>query len=88
MRYSRVGQVLGIEIPSEQALDVLSRLDFDPRFDTSDPATLTVTVPTYRHDVSIADDIVEEIARVVGYESLPSTLPKDRWRPFSATRCS
>ena len=77
----RVGQVLGIEIPSEQALDVLSRLDFDPRFDTSDPATLTVTVPTYRHDVSIADDIVEEIARVVGYESLPSTLPKGQMAP-------
>ncbi len=39
--------------------------------DRRDEQTLTVTVPTYRHDVTIPDDVVEEVARIVGYESLP-----------------
>jgi phenylalanyl-tRNA synthetase beta chain len=81
MSYARVSQVLGIEIPPEQALDALTRLGFDPRFSSNDPDQLTVTVPTYRHDVSIPDDIVEEIARIVGYDTLPSTLPVGRAVP-------
>lgn len=82
MRYSRVKQVLGIEIAPETAINVLSRLGFAPEISgESDNLTLTVTVPTYRHDVSIPDDIVEEIARIVGYETLPSTLPIGQTTP-------
>ncbi|CAN5882306.1 phenylalanine--tRNA ligase subunit beta [soil metagenome] len=83
MPYSRIEQVLGIEIPRDQALDALTRLEFQPCVAKDDPTLLTVTVPTYRHDVSIPDDIVEEIARIVGYESLPSTLPMGRAVPVN-----
>ncbi|GAA4762742.1 phenylalanine--tRNA ligase subunit beta [Citricoccus nitrophenolicus] len=35
----------------------------------------TVTAPTWRHDLEIRDDLVEEIARLIGYDRIPSTLP-------------
>jgi phenylalanyl-tRNA synthetase beta chain len=35
----------------------------------------TVTAPTWRHDLEIRDDLVEEIARLIGYDQIPSTLP-------------
>ena len=82
LRYSRIKQVLGIDVAPDQVIDVLTRLGFAPAIagEGTDRA-LTVTVPTYRHDVTIADDIVEEIARIVGYETLPSTLPVGRTVP-------
>jgi phenylalanyl-tRNA synthetase beta chain len=75
MRYSRVARVLGVDIPREQAAAVLSRLQLQPRFSGEDGSQLNLTVPTWRQDITLADDVVEEIARVVGYETLPSTLP-------------
>jgi phenylalanyl-tRNA synthetase beta chain len=76
MRFSRIKQVLGIEIAPEQVIEVLTRLGFAPEItETANDRTLTVTIPTFRHDVSMPDDIVEEVARIVGYETLPSTLP-------------
>jgi phenylalanyl-tRNA synthetase beta chain len=82
MRFSRIGQVIGVRYTHEQVLDALTRLGFSPRLSGNDGSeTLTVTVPTYRHDVTIPDDVVEEIARVIGYESLPSTLPLGQTAP-------
>jgi phenylalanyl-tRNA synthetase beta chain len=79
MRFSRIEQVLGVRYEPEPVIDVLSRLDFRPRIEgKGEDQKLTVTVPTYRHDVTIPDDVVEEVARIIGYESLPSTLPTGR----------
>ncbi|MEA2593771.1 MAG: phenylalanyl-tRNA synthetase beta chain [Thermomicrobiales bacterium] len=82
MRFSRIEQVLGVRYEPVQVLEVLGRLGFAPRIaGENQNLQLTVTVPTYRHDVTIADDVVEEVARIVGYESLPSTLPLGRTAP-------
>jgi phenylalanyl-tRNA synthetase beta chain len=79
MRFSRIEQVLGVAYTREQVADVLTRLGFAPVFDGADDGLrLTVTVPTYRHDVTLPDDIVEEVARIIGYETLPATLPVGR----------
>lgn len=76
MRYDRIAQVLGVTYAPDQVLDVLTRLGFSPEIeDEGGERTLVVTIPTYRHDISIPDDVVEEVARVIGYETLPSTLP-------------
>jgi phenylalanyl-tRNA synthetase beta chain len=69
---SRIAWLLGLEIPRDQILDVLTRLGFSPVIDAAD--TLTVTVPTWRSDVTIPEDVIEEVARIVGYDALPATL--------------
>jgi phenylalanyl-tRNA synthetase beta chain len=70
--FDRIERVLGIRYEPEVVLDVLTRLGFQR---TLNDGTLTVIVPTYRRDVSIPEDIIEEVARIVGYETLPSRLP-------------
>ncbi|MGH2560688.1 MAG: phenylalanine--tRNA ligase subunit beta [Thermomicrobiales bacterium] len=71
--FDRIERVLGVRYEPEHVLDVLRRLEFEPALDVD--GTLTVVVPTFRHDVTIQEDVIEEVARIIGYESLPSTLP-------------
>lgn len=76
MPFSEIERLLGMEIPIDEAMAILARLDFQPEVSASDGgAVITVTVPTYRSDVTLAADLVEEVARIYGYESLPETLP-------------
>ncbi|MGI8486767.1 MAG: phenylalanine--tRNA ligase subunit beta, partial [Thermomicrobiales bacterium] len=71
--FSRIEHVLGMPVPEEQALDVLTRLSFAPDLNPT-TGQLTVQVPSWRPDVSIAEDVIEEVARIVGYDQLPATL--------------
>jgi len=74
--YARIGRVLGMTYPVETVIDVLTRLQFDveQRGDDASP-TFIVTVPAHRSDIAYPEDLIEEVARIVGYESLPETLP-------------
>jgi phenylalanyl-tRNA synthetase beta chain len=72
LRMSRVERVLGVAPSPAQARKVLTGLGLPvkPR-----GADLEVTVPSFRRDLSMEDDLVEEIIRVWGYDRIPSTLP-------------
>lgn len=66
---------LGIEIPEKKIVEIFERLGFAV-VDKGDK--LSIKIPTWRatKDVSIAEDLVEEVARIYGYENIPSDLPK------------
>ncbi len=63
----------GIKIPAKQILSILASLGFECK-QTGD--TLSAKVPWWRLDASIPEDLYEEIARIYGYNNMPSTLPE------------
>jgi phenylalanyl-tRNA synthetase beta chain len=65
-------RLLGVELGAERITGLLTRLGFTVA--GGDP--WQVTVPTYRPDVTRAADLVEEVARLHGYDEFPSRLPK------------
>lgn len=69
---SFINNRLGTKYAMNEVEEVLKRLDFAPVVDGD---TLHLTIPSYRTDVTIPDDISEEVIRLLGYESLESTLP-------------
>jgi phenylalanyl-tRNA synthetase beta chain len=72
MRFSDVPRVLGIEIDPSETLDILRRLQFTA---AADGDTLVATPPAVRTDIAIAEDIVEEVGRIAGYDRLPNRIP-------------
>jgi phenylalanyl-tRNA synthetase beta chain len=64
VRSERIHQLLGMTIPVSQTVDILHRLGF--KYEDH-----TVTVPTFRPDIAQEADIIEEIARIINYDTLP-----------------
>ncbi len=73
LRPERVNFVLGTTIEAAEMVQILNRLGFDVDA-TGD--VYQVVVPTFRSDVTREIDLIEEIARVYGYDNIPTTLPK------------
>ncbi len=72
LRFSDITRVLGMEVMPDETLDVLQRLHFRVAVDGD---TLVATPPAIRTDVAIPEDVIEEVARIVGYERLPTRIP-------------
>jgi phenylalanyl-tRNA synthetase beta chain len=72
LRLARIQQVVGACPPRTVVADILRGLGFPA---TERNGDFDVVVPAFRRDVAIEDDLVEEIARVWGYDKIPSTLP-------------
>ncbi|HET8625929.1 MAG TPA: phenylalanine--tRNA ligase subunit beta [Thermomicrobiales bacterium] len=79
--YGELQRLLGVTYPLDEVAAILGRLDFGVEVaETGEPGgpLLRVTVPTYRHDVTQSADLVEEVVRIIGYDTLPATLPEGR----------
>lgn len=71
--YKKIYGLIGIEISRTNIQSMLTRLGFRPE---SEDTKLTVTVPTWREeDITIPEDVIEEIARIYGYHNIPARLP-------------
>ena len=78
-----IDDLLGTHVPLEEAESILKRLNFHVRVDDGE---WDVLPPVFRLDVTIPEDVVEEVGRVYGYDRVPPTLPgrrHDRWTPYS-----
>ncbi len=75
---SFVSKRLGLEATTQRIKDVLKAVEFHV---TSDSEAMYVMPPFWRTDIHIAEDIVEEIGRLVGYRALPLELPYRSLRP-------
>ncbi|MFN2610712.1 MAG: phenylalanine--tRNA ligase subunit beta [Actinomycetota bacterium] len=82
MRTARCRLLLGTDPGDDEMVDALSRLGLQPRLESG---VITVTAPTYRPDIAIEEDLVEEVGRILGYDRIPSRLPSSRARAGALT---
>ena len=75
LRSARVTKVLGIALTRDQIADLLGRLQFAV---TTEAEDFVVTPPSYRFDLAIEEDLIEEIARLHGYDNIPAVAPRAR----------
>ena len=75
VRSARAAKVLGIEVGKAETAGIFSRLGLACK-ETADG--FEVTPPSYRFDIAIEEDLIEEIARIHGYERIPANQPRAR----------
>lgn len=72
MRLARCNKVLGVDVSAEEVKQIFTDLGFD--FDVAEQV-FTVKAPSYRFDIEIEEDLIEEVARVYGFERIPAREP-------------
>ncbi len=72
LRVARANKVIGMPLSQKQCADALRGLSLQV---TEGEGTVTVTPPSFRFDLQIEEDLIEEVARMVGYNNLPTNPP-------------
>lgn len=70
--FKKITDILGLDIPDESILDAFRKLGFT--YEVSN-GTITVSVPTRRIDISIPEDLIEEVGRIYGVDNIEGKLP-------------
>jgi len=70
---SEVKRVLGVEFSLEQIINALTSLGFDCQ-PAASGSEVRATAPYWRSDISLSVDLVEEVARIIGYDEIPTTM--------------
>jgi phenylalanyl-tRNA synthetase beta chain len=74
LRYPRVGRLLGAPVEERESHEILDALGFK-KTDSRAPGAAIYEVPSFRVDVEREEDLIEEVARIRGYDSIPSAMP-------------
>lgn len=69
----KIRKFIGISLSDEEIIEILSSLEIEVK---REGELFIATVPTHRNDLSIEEDIAEEVARIYGYDRVPAELPK------------
>jgi phenylalanyl-tRNA synthetase beta chain len=72
LRRERLDRVLGHSIDDAQVTEILQRLGLDVSFENGQ---WQANAPSYRFDIAIEEDLIEEVARVYGYNNIPNNAP-------------
>lgn len=79
LRFDRITKILGIEVPKEDVVRILNRLELKVK--EQNEKEILVDVPPFRHDIEREIDLIEEVARIHGYHKIPNiekiVLPLD-----------
>lgn len=70
----KINGVLGTQLMADEILSIFRRLQFDAEADEA--GAMLVRVPARRPDVTIPEDLIEEVGRIYGYDHVPATLPE------------
>lgn len=73
-RLNRINQLLGTELGVSEVESIFKKLEMSSKVDGK--LCFSVTVPTYRNDLQEEIDLVEEVARIYGYDNIPKATPK------------
>ena len=80
MRLARCHRVLGVPVTQEQVAKIFGSLGLEFTVEGDD---FIVSPPSYRFDLEIEEDLIEEVARIYGFESIPDVPPMARAKMFS-----
>ncbi len=72
LRTARAAKVIGVAVTDEMIADIFNRLGLPF---THEAGQFSVTAPSYRFDIEIEEDLIEEVARVYGFENIPANPP-------------
>jgi len=76
LRVARAAKVIGMPLTQVQCVEALQRLGLNvTQTENNGEGVITVVPPSYRFDLQIEEDLIEEVARMVGYDKLPHTPP-------------
>ncbi|MDH0382943.1 phenylalanine--tRNA ligase subunit beta [Comamonas aquatica] len=73
LRVARAAKVIGMAVTQQQCLDALNGLGLPAT--VASEGVIAVTAPTFRFDINLEEDLIEEVARMIGYDNLPTTKP-------------
>ncbi|SUI67236.1 phenylalanine--tRNA ligase subunit beta [Shewanella morhuae] len=72
LRRSKLDRILGHHVPDTDVVEILQRLGFGVVVNQD---SWQITTATYRFDMAIEEDLIEEVARIYGYDNIPNTAP-------------
>ncbi len=71
--FENINRILGMEIPSKEVLNVFRKLGF--KYEQENSETVVVSVPRRRGDITIKEDLIEEVGRIYGVDNIVGKLP-------------